>query len=87
MPTLIQRYDKEKKIIFNPVKKNRDSLKFYRLSDATVYDCINTIYINLLNLSGIKKRIFFRNMEILRGLDTLGRFSMLTHLRRIDPST
>ena len=33
LATLIQRYD-----------KTSDKLKFYRLSGATFYDCINTIY-------------------------------------------
>ena len=43
LPTLIQRYDNNY-FIFDPVQKQRDSLKFYRLSDATFYDRINTIY-------------------------------------------
>ena len=38
LATFIKRYDK-KKIHF----KN-ERLKFYRLSGATFYDCINTIY-------------------------------------------
>ena len=38
LATLIQRCDK--KII----SRMRDQLKFYRLSDATFYDRINTIY-------------------------------------------
>ena len=40
LATLIQRYDK--KIHF--ISRMRDKLKFYRQSDATFYDCINTIY-------------------------------------------
>ena len=36
----------------------RDYLKFYRLSDATFYDCINNVYIILLNFSWIKISIF-----------------------------
>ena len=36
--TLIQRCDKESFHF-----ENRDKLKFYRLSGATFYDCINTI--------------------------------------------
>ena len=38
LATLIQRYDKN-----HIISRTRDSLKFYRLSDATFYDC-NTIY-------------------------------------------
>ena len=51
----------------------RDLLKFYMLSSATFYDCINIIfmiilisYINLLNLSWILKCLCLRNMEHLR---------------------
>ena len=43
LPTLIQRYDKNH-FIFDLVKKTRDKLKLYRLSDGTFYDRINTIY-------------------------------------------
>ena len=39
LPTLIQRYDKN-----HFFSKPADGLKFYRLSDATFYDCITTIY-------------------------------------------
>ena len=42
LPTLIQRYYK-KSFHFWSSSKTRD-LKFYRLSDATFYDRINTIY-------------------------------------------
>ena len=46
------------------VSRTRDLLKFYRLSGATFYDCINTIYhINLLKLSWIIKCLFLRYME------------------------
>ena len=43
LPTLIQRYNK-KSFHFLSSSKTRDELKFYRLSDATFYDRINTIY-------------------------------------------
>ena len=43
LPTLIQRYDK-KSFNFLSTSKTRDWLKFYKLSDATFYDPINTIY-------------------------------------------
>ena len=56
--TLIQRYDK--KII--SFQERETKLKFYRLSSATFYDCINTIY-QFLNLSWIIKYLFFKNME------------------------
>ena len=35
--------------------RTRDKLKFYRLSDATFYDCINIF----INISWIKKCLFF----------------------------
>ena len=43
LPTLIQRHDK-KSFYFLSISKIRDSLKFYRLSYATFYYRINTIY-------------------------------------------
>ena len=43
LATLIQRYDK-KSLNFLSSSRMRDYLKFYRLSGATFYDCINTIY-------------------------------------------
>ena len=55
LATLIQRYRKIK-IIFDPLQK-QETVKFYRLSDATFYYCITcntTVYIDLLNLSWIK---------------------------------
>ena len=39
LATLIQRYDKNHFIL-----RTRDLLKFYKLSDATFYKCITTIY-------------------------------------------
>ena len=39
LAVLIQRYDKN-----HSISRTRDKLKFYRLSGATFYDCINTIY-------------------------------------------
>ena len=38
-------------------------LKFYRLSGATFYVCINILYINLLNLPCIIRCLFLRNVE------------------------
>ena len=43
LATLIQRYDK-KSFHFWFSSRMGDYLKIYRLSSATVYDCINTIY-------------------------------------------
>ena len=43
LSTLTQRYD-EKSFHFCSSSKLRDQLKFYKLSAATFYDCINTIY-------------------------------------------
>ena len=51
LPTLIQRYDKRSFHFFNP-------LKFLRLSDATFYDCLDTIY-QSLNLFLDKKMSTF----------------------------
>ena len=42
LATLIQRYDNKSSHF-----KNERQLKFYRLSGATFYDCINTIFIKL----------------------------------------
>ena len=39
LPPLIQRHNKD-----HFISRTRDLLKFYRLSDATFYDHINTIY-------------------------------------------
>ena len=68
LTTLIHNDKKKKKIIsiFDPVQKKMIGyLKFYSLSDVTVYVCINSPYINLLSLSWIKKKknLFLRNME------------------------
>ena len=40
LATLIQGYDKKSHFI----SRTRDKVKFYRLSGATFYDCIKTIY-------------------------------------------
>ena len=39
LATFIQRYDKN-----HFISRMRDKVKFYGLSGATIYDCINTIY-------------------------------------------
>ena len=39
LATLIQRYDKN-----HFISRTRDLLILYRLSDATFYDCISSIY-------------------------------------------
>ena len=49
LATIIQRYNKKKSFHFN--------LKFYRLSDATFYNCINSIY-------QLKKPFFDNKMSI-----------------------
>ena len=41
----------------------RDELKFYRLSDATFYDCINTIYQFVKSFLDKKKCLFLKDME------------------------
>ena len=51
--------------IFDPVQKRETKLKFYRLSDATFYDHIYTIFIQLINLSWIKKCHVLRNMDFI----------------------
>ena len=45
-----------------------DWLKFYMVSDATFYDCINTLYQFIKPFLDNKMSIFFRNMEPLDGL-------------------
>ena len=64
LPTLVQRYDK-KSFHFQSSSKTRDSLKFYRLSDATFYDRIDTIY-QFIKPFLDKKCSFLRNMEPLK---------------------
>ena len=67
-------------------------MKFYRLSDGTFYDRINTIYINLLNLSFLDKTyLFLRNMEplilkciLIKGLIY---FSETAHCANMYPDT
>ena len=61
LPTLIQRYDKKKIISFLIQFKNK-RLKFYRLSDATFYDRIDTIY-QFMKTFLDKKCLFLRDME------------------------
>ena len=61
LPTLIQRYNKDH-FIFDPVQKGGTKLKFYRLSDATFYDRINTIYLFIKPFLE-KKCLILRNME------------------------
>ena len=61
LPTLIQWYDK-KSFHFWSSSKTRDKLKFYRLSDATFYDPVNTTYqFNKPFLD--EKCLFLRTME------------------------
>ena len=43
LPTLIQKYDKIVSVLIQ-FKNERLTEIFYRLSDATIYDRINTIY-------------------------------------------
>ena len=63
LPTLVQRYDKNE-FIFDPVE-TRETLKFYRLSDATFYNRINIIYQFIKPFFDKKKKKcqFLRNME------------------------
>ena len=44
------------------ISRTGDKLKFYRLSGATFYDCINTIY-EFIKPFLDEKCLFFRNME------------------------
>ena len=48
---------------FYPVQKTRDELQFYRLPDATFYDCINTIYQFI--------KAFFEKLSIFLGIWSL----------------
>ena len=63
LATLIQRYDK-RSFHFWSSSQTRDELKFTRLSDATFYDCIYTIYQFIKSFLD-KKSLFLRNMETL----------------------
>ena len=51
------------KFIFDPVQKQETLLKFYRLSEATFYDRINTLNQFIKPFLDNKKCIFLRNME------------------------
>ena len=53
LPTLIQRFDKN-----HFISKTRDLLKFYRLSGAIFYDCINTIHQFIKNFLNNKMSVF-----------------------------
>ena len=55
--TLIQRYDKNH-FIFDPVQEWEINWNFYKLSDATFYDCINTIYLFIKSFLDNKMTIF-----------------------------
>ena len=59
LPTLNQRYDK-KSFHFCFGSRTRDCLKFYRLSDATFDDRINTIY-QFIKPFLDKKSLFFED--------------------------
>ena len=60
LPTLIQRYDKRSFHYLNWVKN--EQVPENKLSDAT-FMIVLILYINLLNLSWLKKYIFLRKME------------------------
>ena len=55
MATLIQGYDTKNHFIFDQFKK---TLEFYIQTDATLYDCINTIYQFILPFLDNKMSIF-----------------------------
>ena len=57
LPAFIQRYDIKNN--FLPISKGRDLLKFYKLSDATFYDRINTIYQFIKPFLDKKKKSIF----------------------------
>ena len=57
LATLVQTYYKN-----HFISRTRDLLKFYRLSGATFYDCINTIYQFIKPFLDDKMSIL-RNME------------------------
>ena len=61
LPILVQRYNK-KSFNFLSSSKTRDKVKFYRLSDATFYDRINTMY-KFIKPFLDKKCLFLRKME------------------------
>ena len=68
LQTFMQRYDKNQFI-----SRTRDKLIFYRLSGATFYDCINTIYQFIKPFLDNKMSIFeeygaFKSKPILRAI-------------------
>ena len=68
--------------IFDPVQKC-ETLNFYRLSDATFYDHINTIY-QFIKPFLDKKCLFLRNMEPLNEIATLNVSVLPTQLMTAD---
>ena len=82
---LIQRYDKN-----HFISRMRDLLKFYRMSGATFYKCINTIYQFIKPFLDNKMSIFFRNMESLNArlnkrLNYIARFWISTIVPKCQP--
>ena len=62
---------------FDPIPKIEIDRIFYRLSDATFYDRINTIYQFIKSFLD-KNALFLRNMEPLKGEV---RFTVSAHLQ------
>ena len=58
LPRLIQRYDKKNHFLFDPVQKRETNWNFtgFQMSHFMI---ISILYINLLNLSWIKKKCLF----------------------------
>ena len=65
LPTLIQRYNKKNRFIFDPVQK-RETKWIFTGCQMPHFMIIFIPYINLLNLSWIKKCLFLKNMEPLK---------------------
>ena len=65
LPTLIQKYNK-KSFHFWSSSKARDYLTFYKLSDATFYNRINTMYYQFIKPSWLKKKSIFEEYGAFR---------------------
>ena len=77
LSTFIQRYDKSSRFLSS--SKTRDKLKFYRLSEVTFYDHIDTLYRFIKPFLNKKCLISLRNMEPLKSGSRIMFLKLLRH--------
>ena len=66
LPTLIQRYNKKNHFIFDPVRKRETNWNFTGCQ-MTHFMIVLILFINLINLSWIKKISIFEEYEVFKG--------------------